>query len=381
MNNIRKIFQHYIDRFEYINEYPHTEYYKWQICAKFPELMQSALRADDEFFADALNEVKKCSRNIIDSYTQPFGGLVEMAGKGFAPEVRGILNDLYVDDGGDLIIRMEKIKDFFIRCEELLNRFRSGSHLYRQNSHSVSALLFLNDPDHHYMYKYTQSRHFADAVEFYRDWGSGDNIKLDVYHQMCDELVAEILACPELLSTDRSRFDGRLKITGGALHPDEAKHILAFDIMYCLDCYVEFSEGIESKKLTMKEKQLYLSMKSKAEELRIAAEQARADSEKLLEAVDAMAKLLKTGDMVNHTRFGSGVVESMEGINAEVRFSDDVKKMNMALSIGNGIVTLDKPDFSKYVEQYSNVLKRYQSIPQALSRAENALRPYEEYLV
>ena len=164
------------------------------------------------------------------------------------------------------------------------------------------------------------------------------------------------------------------------MNPDEAKHILAFDIMYCLDCYVEFSEGIESKKLTMKEKQLYLAMKSKAEELRIEAEQARADSEKLSEAVDAMTELLKNGDSVTHTRFGAGIVEYMEGINAEVRFSDGVKKMNMALSIGNGIVMLNKPDFTKYFEQYSNVLKRCQGIPQALSRAENALRPYEEYL-
>ena len=185
MNNVKTIFQHYIDRFEYINTFPHTEYYKWQICAKFPDLMQSALKADDKLFAQKLNEARKCSSNIIDSYTQPFGGLVEMAEKGFTPAVRDILTDLYADDGGDLNTRMEIIKDFFIRCEDLLNRYKPGSHLYRQNSHSVSALLFLNDPDHHYMYKYTQSQHFADAVEFYRDWGSGDNIKLDVYHQMC----------------------------------------------------------------------------------------------------------------------------------------------------------------------------------------------------
>lgn len=62
--------------------------------------------------------------------------------------------DLYQNDGNDLKIRMEKMSDFFRRSEELLeNSDYKGSYLFKQNSHSVSSYLFLNDPENHYMYK------------------------------------------------------------------------------------------------------------------------------------------------------------------------------------------------------------------------------------
>ncbi|MDO4304530.1 MAG: hypothetical protein Q4D94_11510 [Bacillota bacterium] len=41
--------------------------------------MDEALAAEVDDFADALYQVKDCSKNIIDSYTRPFYGLVEFA--------------------------------------------------------------------------------------------------------------------------------------------------------------------------------------------------------------------------------------------------------------------------------------------------------------
>ena len=78
-NQMHQIFAHYIDNFEKLNDPEHSEYYKWQVCHKFRPLMDEALAADVDDFADALYRVKDCSKNIIDSYTQPFYGLVEFA--------------------------------------------------------------------------------------------------------------------------------------------------------------------------------------------------------------------------------------------------------------------------------------------------------------
>ena len=64
---MHQIFAHYIDNFEMINNKEHEEYYKWQVCAEFKSLMDDALGADAEDFADALYKVKVCSANIIDS--------------------------------------------------------------------------------------------------------------------------------------------------------------------------------------------------------------------------------------------------------------------------------------------------------------------------
>ena len=201
-DNLHQIFNYYIEKFDFLNSEPHTEYYKWQICKQYPTLMSEALNANDDTFAAKLYEVKKCTRNIIDSY------------------------------------------------------------LFKQNSHSVSSYLFLNDPENHYMYKATQCRDFADCVEYYSDWGSGDNIKLDVFYRMMDEMIEEISNCKELLETDKSRFDGRLNLPGGEIHQDINKHILAFDIIYCFSSYNLYG-GINYTKRNMKEKKLYLEMVAK----------------------------------------------------------------------------------------------------------------------
>ena len=64
-----------------------------QICQEFSTLMERALATPDEEFLNALKEVKKCTKNIIDSYTQPLGGLVEFA-KVYPARVRDLLNNL-----------------------------------------------------------------------------------------------------------------------------------------------------------------------------------------------------------------------------------------------------------------------------------------------
>ena len=94
---MQQIFAHYIDKFEEIN-YKHEEYYKWQICNKFPGLMQEALAASDEDFSRKLLDVKKLTENIIDSYTQPFFGLVQFARESTegTMAVRKLLKDLYL---------------------------------------------------------------------------------------------------------------------------------------------------------------------------------------------------------------------------------------------------------------------------------------------
>ncbi len=380
-NSLRQIFQQYIDNFEDLTSRK-LEYYKWQICDKFPELMKKALAADKEELATVLNEVRKVTENIIDSYTQPMAGLVYIAkdrDDEDALTVQKILKDLYADDGGDLRVQMEIISDFFKRCEELLEKHFPGSYRYRQNSHSVSSLLFLNDPDHHYMFKASHCQDFADCVEFYDSWGTGDNIKLDVFHRMCDELVDAIKGCPELLATDASRFDKKLNLPGGPLHPDKEKHILAFDIIYCCSTY-DLYKGISYTKRNMKEKEAYLARKTKALQLLKDNEVAAEDNEKLTEAMEMIAKFFVVGDRVVHSKYGEGIVKAVEGINLVTEHHGMAFRGRLPVMIANGILKCEKDGYSEMVEKYRDVLKRYDSIPDRLKYTEKALEPYAEYL-
>ena len=377
-NNLEQIFQNYINKYELFNYEPHTEYYKWQVCQVFPGLMSRALETDDDEFPRALYAVKRCTKNIIDSYTQPLSGLVDMASEE-PSTIRQMLKDLYSDDGGDISIQMKIISDFFAKSAELLDKYHPGSFLYKQNSHSVSALLFLNDPDHHYMYKADQSKRFADCVEFYDDWGTGDNIKLDKYYRMCDELVYAVKNHDELLDTDARRFDGRLKIKGGILHPDTEKHILAFDIIYCCQAYDLF-DGISYTKRNMKEKQIYIAKKAKAVKFKQAFDNAKAESELLQEALDCFTDMITVGDEIRHIKYGMGVVKAIDRKYISIAFTDKETRIDLPIGIANRILSVDKAGFANKVSEYENILKRYKVVPNTLEYTARDLEPYEEYL-
>ena len=371
-NQLHQIFAHYIDNFVKLNDPEHAEYYKWQICYDFRRLMDEALAADVDDFADALYQVKDCSRNIIDSYTQPFYGLVEFARR--EPEtVQQMFMDLYSDDGGDVKVQMELIRKFFDQSNELLEKYFPDSYLYKQNSHSVSSYLFLYDPDHHYMYKATQSQVMADCIEFYDDWGTGDNIRLDVYYRMCDEILAEIRNCPELIATNRSRYDGSLHLEPGKLHADPELHILLFDIIYCSHVYNLF-DGIAFSRPKSKEKQLIIEQKNKAKEVQEAYEKCRENAERLNDALRYFSSLIRETGIVEHRTYGDCDVISVDEryIRIKVRKSGEEKQLGLAVVIANGIVRVDLPEFDAKRTEYLEVLKNADSIPRSLEYAARA---------
>ncbi len=380
--HLNDIFNQYIDKFEYFNGGEHEEYYKWQVCHEFPNLMKAALNSKDEDLSEALRAVKKCTYNIIDSQIQPLSGLIEYAKPQNAPgKVRNMLKELYANDGNDLKIRMEKISDFFGRNEELLNTYAKDSFKFAQNSHSVSALLFLNDPDHYYMYKATQSNAFAECVEFYDDWGSGNNIKLDVYYRLCDELIDEIKNSKELLEINESRYDGRLAIHGGDLHPDKEKHILAFDIIWCSMVYNLYGE-ISYHKRDAKERKHFLANKEKAQNLKQAFDIAKSDFDKLKEVKDFIYGALKVGDEVYNRQNEKGKIITIDKEQNRLTVSYDDKDVKYSLfnALGEPFVEVDKNGVSEYIKEHRTELKQFKAIEERYQNASKDLKPFIEYL-
>ncbi len=377
-SNIEQIFSHYIDKFEYItDENTNHENYKWTIAKKFRVLMDDALSKDDEDFATALYKAKAVTENIIDSFTQPFAGLVEFA-KREPATVKQMFLDLYSDDGGDIYIQEKLIADFFDKAEELLDKYYPGSHLYKQNSHSVSAYLFLYDPDNHYMYKAEQSKIFADCIEYYDDWGTGDNIKLDVYYRMCDWIVEQIQNCQELLATDASRFE---LPEGKDMFEDKNKHLLAFDIIYACSVYDLF-DGISFTRPKMKEKNLIIERKNTALKLLDKYNEALATLEKMKESLQVIDEAMRPGTKMKHKMFGVGELISYSNGVAEVSFGNSIgiKKLGLVAILTMGLVKIEDSALDEIIQPCLPYLKDQNNILNAVKRAEKELEPYKEYL-
>ena len=380
--NLQQIFAHYTERFEELNDAKNDENFKWRTAKQFRERMDLALSKDGSEFADVMKSfVKdKITKTIIDNYTQPFAGLAELARK--EPEtVKNMLLALYADDGGDLKIREEKIYAFFIQSQKLLDRYFPNSFLYKQDAHAVSAYLFLYDPDHHYLYKPTQARLFADCVEFYGDWGSGNNIKLDVFYKMCDELVAEIKKCPALLETNQSRFDGRFRVKPEDMHPDTEKHILAFDLIYCSMVYDLF-KGITFKTITVKEKKLYQERLKKARELQTAYQDAERNCQKLKQAEEHYNEIFVSGATVRNAAYGNGKVLSCEKKIVTVKFepTEKVVKFDYYSAVVNGYLKFEDALDDETAKEYKALFKRHTEVYAAVEKYEKDLKKYSDIL-
>lgn len=368
----QELTDHYIDAFEMTNAPKHTEYYKWQIAKKFRPAMDEALAASDEELPQKLYSVKRLTANLIDSYTQPFNGLVNFA-KQEPGTVRKMFLDLFAVAEAGLEEKEPAIFRFLDSSLALREKYYPESYLYKDDLHSVTGYLFLYDPDHNYLYKASHCREFADCIEFYDDWGSGSDTKLEIFGRMCDECIEAINNSPALLATAESRFE----IDREGMHPDMAKHILLFDMIYCCSTYNLF-KGIHYVVPRSKERQLMQERKDKAVELKQALDEANGKAAELDKVLEIVSKAVTAGKTIRHKSFGTGKILSVsEGRFACSFESAGEKDLGINLSITNGLIAVDDLELS--AEQI-DLLKNEGKIRSAVSYGEKAFAPYSEYL-
>lgn len=378
--NLQQIFNHYTEKFSYINDSEHNENYKWKVAKDFHDLMDKAFSKEDAGFADALYKAKVSTGNMIDNYIQPFQGMVELAKKEPATVKQMFKDLLLTDDHGDLGVQEQLIADFFEKSSGLFQKYTPGSYRFKQDSHAVSAYLFLYAPETHYMFKPAQARIFADCIGFYDDWGTGENIRLSVFYHMCDQAVAAINEDPQLLEVNERRFTGEFQTAKRQMIRDKNRHMLLYDIIYCCSVYDLF-DGIRFSKLKSKEKQEFVKNKEKAKEAFEAFQTAQENYDELNEALLYFSKKLTAGSKVTHSRFGKGKIVASDVNYITVDFEKEgEKKLGLSVIIGHKLLKAGYKGFKEDLEKYSEILAKADSIRTAMECTRNEMVRYEDYL-
>ena len=373
--HLQQIIDHYINRFAELNGPGNEEYYKWQIVQRFRPMMDEALAAADVDFPEKLYAVKKLTSNLIDSYTQPFNGLVEFSKKE-PTTVREMFVELFKAAKVDVVTKQAVVHSFLDQSHRLRDKYFPDSYLFKDDLHSVTAYLFLYDPDHNYLYKATHCRDFADCIEFYDDWGSGDNTRLDVFYRMCDTALAAIKQNEMLMATDASRYE----IDPGNMHPDTEKHILLFDLIFCCSTYNLF-DGISFVVPKSSERQLMMERKEKAEELAQILEAAKQKLSELDKAKVYVASVFKPGTVIYHRSFGVGTISEVSDTTFTAKFpSVGDKSLGLATCVANALITIDDAETQVKLNSCRDILKRDQRIRDAADMAKKAFLPYAKYL-
>lgn len=181
------------------------------------------------------------------------------------------------------------------------------------------------------------------------------------------------------MTTDKSRFDDRLKYKGDELHPDTEKHILLFDIMYCCSTY-ELYEGVTFTKRNAAEKRLFQENKEKARRLKAEYDQAVEEDEKLRNTLLELADMIKPGMKVKTKKHGDGVVEKADDRYVTATFADGTAEIGLPIGLSNKILIFESNEVSDKAESFKSLLKEYKEIPQRVEQRYRALKPYGEYL-
>lgn len=378
--HLEKIFSNYINRFDELNNSEHQEYDKWQAVQSFHGLMDDALSADEADFLERLMAARNCSLNLIDSYTQPFYGLVQMAGR--EPEtVRHMFSRLYEDDGGDPDMRQQRVSDFLNSSHALKERYFPNSFLYKNDMHSVTGYLFLYDPDRNYIFKATNARTFADCVDFHDDWGRGDDVNLAVYYRMCEQLVNAICRHKSLLEKDDSRFHNDWGVDGKTLYPDPKKHVLACDLLYDCQAYGLF-DGISFSKLKARERDRLRARRERAQQLFDECRKTRALLHDFDRAAQSLNAIFCKGAEVRHQTFGEGVVTDNNSTDLVVAFPEvGEKTLKTCFAASHELILPANSEQAAQIKEDKPVLAlSRRALADELEKLEKNLLPVMEYL-
>ncbi len=380
ITNLNQIFDEYIKQFSIINNDENKEYRKWQSAYQFPILMKNALKKEGAEFVAGLEIVRKCTEDLIDQKMESFKGMVQLSRK--EPEtVKMLFQNLYEEDQGNLEARSKRIAEFITMSNELLEQYYEDEGTYLQNDQSAMAYLFFMNPDDCFMYEGPLSRRFGDVIEYFEDWGEGIHMNLSLYYHMCEQVLEQLMENPVIRFLDMSRFDGRLAMAPGELHPDTKKHILLYDIMHTMSVY-HMDQGISYKKISARDRRRMLQEIEDAKPIINQYKKAKADADELNEIMEYVLDSVKSGDGVRHSRFGSGKIEEISKSSILIYYPEAEKRTKLVLPVilANRVVHFENPDVEARLMVYEDVLKRYEQIPRTLKYAEEKLEPYRKYM-
>lgn len=350
--NIELLFRNYIDNFDYLND-PNGGYetYKWEAIEQVQKTWD--LTAPD--LSGMIRLAFSKTYNLINNrIVSPGNGLALLA-KEDPEAVRKALYDLLTETT-DADEKQDNILRFVDEINTLLEKHFPGKWKYTHDLRVAVTYLALINPSQNYLFKSTPAHYFARWMDYDTDLGYGADFKLKFYYQMCDELLAEVNACPELLAKDAER---------SCDWKDTSNHVLVTDLIYCFGVYPAIRTGLNEPAPRTKKGSKEAQQKERAKR----AEELQAKLDHLQDEIDAVEKemvdlpfLDLTGKTIRTKMYGDVIVDHHEG--NYLSFTAEGKQRQYALPgcITNGFVLIEDPSIVERYQQEAECLEKLQKL-------------------
>lgn len=235
-DNLHEFIKRYEENINLIYGDVHDELFKWQAMKVWRD---EWFKPDTAFasFANRFNAARKEFSLFIDnSRMHPSTGVIKLWEKEPETVERLFYEVLFADAHGNVSEVQKNMDRFLDEYENLRCKYFPSNWSFKQDRHSASVFLAMNDPDFNYVYKSSEAQTMAKYVDFGLSIGSGSSFSLPNYYRLCDEIVEALREHDSLLKTHFSRLTSDH-------YNDQSLHLLAFDLMYCCRTY-NFYHGV-----------------------------------------------------------------------------------------------------------------------------------------
>lgn len=213
----------------YKNE-TNDELFKWRAMKTWRD---NWLKPEDAFksFADRFNASRRDFSLIIDnSRMHPSSGVIRLWEVEPKAVERLFYDVLFADTDGDAETAQNNMDLFLAEYEALRQRYFAANWSFKQDRHSASVFMAMNEPPVNFIFKSSEAHAMAKYIDFGLDIGFGINFSLPNYYRLCNELISAMTEHPGFLDKHREYLDERH-------YADDSLHLLAFDLMYCCRTY------------------------------------------------------------------------------------------------------------------------------------------------
>ena len=234
--NLHELINRYEDHIDMIYNTEHDELFKWKAMKVWRD---EWFKPDTAFasFADRFTAAKREFSLFIDnSRMHPSTGVIKLWEMEPDTVERLFRDVLFTDAHGDVSVVQDNMDCFLEEYENLRCKYFPGNWSYKQDRHSASVFLAMNNPNFNYVFKATEAQTMAKYLDFGFSIGAGMSFSLPNYYRLCDEIVAALEKHETLLSTHFNSLTPEH-------YDDRSLHLLAFDLMYCCRTY-NFYRGL-----------------------------------------------------------------------------------------------------------------------------------------
>ena len=318
---LNELINRYEENLDMLYDKPQNEIFKWKAMKCWRDEWSKPGGTFASFAERFTAATKEFSVLIDNTRMHPSTGVLKLCEKAEDNVKRLFCDVLFADANGDVSAVQDNMDRFLDGYEALRRQYFPQIWSFKQDRHSASVFIAMNDPENNFVFKASEAREMARYTEFGFDIGSGESFSLPNYYRLCETVVAALKEHGSLLEKHFDRLTPE--------HCDDRSlHLLAFDVMYCCRAYNLYA-GLEPPRPQMPARRKAAKPELTPEQIELLEKERLARIDELEKQIaeleidcDEYSEISLIGVQVTAEPYGDGIVTEQDANRIKVKFAE-----------------------------------------------------------